>query len=813
MSVRIANLLNGFATHPHSVQATMSSDTIIGGSCGDRDERQHEGGGNDSEAMEIEGMKMSRFGVGSYSMGAVASGIAGVGSSVMRSMKRRISSVNGVMLGGVETRDETNEEEDEEQYEEEDNDGTERTENGARCLVVTEDANLDFFASPFILFDTTSVVFDVDTVVASIHDKLDKAYKEDPLLALRNILFLGNVRNGGKKNHPAYMVSLAWLWEKHPRTFIETIASHLGDNACMRDLLTIFSVITFNKSFPLRRLWEGEQPDADVGSKRTFLKEAEAVLFKTLLKTEFKGSRARDVVTSRDFLPHDEYMLHLAQKKKDDDHMGTSTLVETRSIHSSPIASTEEDPLQDVDHDASDMLLTKIFGVQSALKEVPGMVYTTTFGGPRAPKRGKKMRQKNVWHSEEFKTRFHEEKKKLHFRNYGDASGIASSEEDYKVLVRVVVNYFSERLLQDDGMAAKWAPTPNGAHDKSTKGVKAFGLPEKWGGTGGIAQAIAFKMYGSLLSQEEGAVPRKSEEEKRIVMTQYMRKLSALRKWTPEHLEGNASGRQEVPDMKKVTSRWLTASAPRVMTSSVRSIAMEEFIKKVESGEKGYTATSVSSRPHTLFKQACARFRPSTALDDSYESSDEGRDGDGGDDHMMNGEDDAVPGISKEIELDKERDAWAKTRKIAVLQWEDMQKKVCVALAGADVEMLPVVDVSGSMSGTPMDVAIALGVLLSFANPKGSPYHGLILPFDHECVPVRLSTEVDGDKDRYDVPSSLYEQMTSINVGGSTNLEAVFTQAASLEKTRINNTSVGAKKKRCIITVMLPPILETPTPL
>jgi len=172
------------------------------------------------------------------------------------------------------------------------------TENGAPCLASTGDANLNLFAAPLILFDGERVDDGAAEGVCTLHALLEAAYAEDRGLAVSNILFLGNLREGGKKNHPAYMVALAWLFEKHPRTFLAAVAPVMASNACERDILTLYAVVTPNTSFPLKRLWEGEQCDAAKTSKRATLEAEEKRLWNKLIADEFPGKKTSDLVRS-----------------------------------------------------------------------------------------------------------------------------------------------------------------------------------------------------------------------------------------------------------------------------------------------------------------------------------------------------------------------------------------------------------------------------------------------------------------------------------------------------------------------------------
>ena len=631
------------------------------------------------------------------------------------------------------------------------------TTNGAPCLHTTGKCNVDLFASPFIFFDGSKVAGNIDDAVSTFRDLLHMAYTEDPVLALNNILYMGNLRNGGTKNHPAHMVALTWLWDKHPDTFLSVVAPLIASNTCVRDILTLFCAITFNHNFPVSRLWSGEQPDASRDARRSTLRDEEQILWTNLLD-EF-GKKARDVVKAeplrtRSIGPCASAEMSPAVLQRDD-VMASSITPEA----SSPGTDAPDPSLEDDGKSAS---ADTRFSWGTGRRPQPGAVLSNGYAG----------KKKNFWIDENFKVWWHSERAKLHSRDYGMSSGVAASSIHYQAFSEFVVNFFATSLAAGDKMAGKWAPTPGGAHDKATKGVKAFTLPESWGGTGGLSQAIAYRMYGHLLKPSEGDTV---DNQKWFIMSKYNRQLSTLRKgWVPESLEGSKDTFTQTPDLTQVTGRWRSYKAARILKTPEQKADLVAFTEKVASGAKGFRVTSGAAKPHLLFKEAC---EPMPGSESMY-------------------------GESKSVE-ELSIEEWDMARKTAVLQWEHMQKKVSKAVAGSDYEFLAVCDVSGSMIGTPMDVSIALGILLSFANDPSSPYFSTVLPFDSISIPIKLNAGCGANDDRFDRPTQLYEQLSGIPWGGSTNIDNVFEQAAKLEKTRLaaSTGDISAKKKRLVLVI------------
>lgn len=661
-----------------------------------------------------------------------------------------------------------------------------RTVEGAPCLSTTGSVNVDIFASPFIFFDGRDVSFDVTSDVETLRAMLTAAYEEDPVLAIQNILYLGNLRDGGTKNHPAHMVSMVWLWEKHPDTFLSVVAPRIASNTCIRDILTLFSVITYNHNFPVHRLWSGEQPDASRDARRNTLRTEEHALWKALLNKV--GKKPKDVVEAVPLMGRASVETslvdteHLSPLQHNTDSPGPSPAVLHRdcerpsllspasrlAVDSIWMTSTTQDEVETLS-DISGASVSRPPTWGSGLRPKKGVVPATRWEGKR----------KNYWHDEEFRDMWHVERAKLHNRYYGPSSGVPGDPTHYQALSDFVVGFFATSLMAENKMAGKWAPTPGGAHDKATKGVKAFNLPESWGGKGGLSQAIAYQIFGHLVKSTDGdGVPGNVltiDGQKSFVMAKYKKLLSNLRKdWVPEHNEGRSDTFTKTPDLKLVTSRWRSYKAPRILRTDQQKSDLVAYTERVVAGEKGCKVTCGSAKPHLLFQEACL---PEPGTRHSY-----------GDE-----------GSVEELSIAD----WVVRRKTAVLQWEAMQAKATKAIRASDMVFLPVCDVSGSMTGTPMEICKALGVLLSFASPEDSPYHATVLSFETTCQVIKLTAGYAPDADRFNIPTNLQEELAQIPWGGSTQLESVFEAASKLEKERlsalVDNPLV--KKKRCVIVI------------
>lgn len=117
------------------------------------------------------------------------------------------------------------------------------------------------------------------------------------------------------------------------------------------------------------------------------------------------------------------------------------------------------------------------------------------------------------------------------------------------------------------------------------------------------------------------------------------------------------------------------------------------------------------------------------------------------------------------------------------LQWADIVSRVKSArdarrvLCGSEANIIPVCDVSGSMEGRPMDVAVSLSLLLAESASRGSPEFGRIITFSESPSIVAIDGVPDYDAGGGIVAGGLagrIGQVTGMDCGMSTNVEATF---------------------------------------
>jgi hypothetical protein len=111
------------------------------------------------------------------------------------------------------------------------------TENGAMAYASTLNACLDFF------FKIVPRMRSNERLITL----LDYAWQEDSTTALKLIFQLRDVRSG-KNDRTNTVTCLAWLFEKHPKTFV--VNMHLiPEVGCWKDLLDLLIFVMESRGF------------------------------------------------------------------------------------------------------------------------------------------------------------------------------------------------------------------------------------------------------------------------------------------------------------------------------------------------------------------------------------------------------------------------------------------------------------------------------------------------------------------------------------------------------------------------------------
>jgi hypothetical protein len=370
---------------------------------------------------------------------------------------------------------------------------------------------------------------DADVHLETFRFFLDAAYTEDHAALMSLILECGRLQGDGGRynNHATYMVSLAWVWEAHPKTFLSHLAPYVGTNSCMEDLLTLLSVITYNRFFPFEKLWDGKLSVDLMHAHRTSLRAKEDVIWKNMLLAF--GVTSKDVVS-------------MAASCKKSSASRVRRVRSTRSLYHPATLRRDETMTQSVSPYVSVPTSPCTPLVCAVVVHIPCNGSTTTAAAAAPGEHVKNT--KNVWLNQAFKAQWQEARANLHHRNHGRVSGIAGTSEDYATLVALVVSSFAEGLLADDYTVTKHAPPVGGVYDNSTKGVLAFKgagkgkIPASWGSSCGIAQAIAYQMYGDLVERQQSKAAGddavvSTDAQRSSVMAMYKKKLCGVGGQTP----------------------------------------------------------------------------------------------------------------------------------------------------------------------------------------------------------------------------------------------------------------------------------------
>ncbi|KAJ1470465.1 hypothetical protein T484DRAFT_1753816 [Baffinella frigidus] len=314
---------------------------------------------------------------------------------------------------------------------------------------------------------------DMAITVGAFRTFLQVSYTKDCDKLMCDILASGRLCGDGSHNdnHPAYMTAIAWLWEMHPKTFMSSMAPHVGRNSSFQDLLTLLSVVTYNHFAPVERLWDGKLSITCIQTQRASLRAKEHVAWTDLLAVF--GVTSKDVV-------HTATPKHLSRPRRPTaTNAKYSPAVfrreETANGYISPYVSTPTTP-------------------STPLNAKPSSVSLSTFATLDAGTAKRVPNKKNIWLDEAFKTQWRALRSELHRQDYGTVSGISCTAADYAALAQFVVSSFADGISAADEMVIKCAPHVGGIYDKCTKGVFASN-------SNGITHAIAHMVYSDLLDQ------------------------------------------------------------------------------------------------------------------------------------------------------------------------------------------------------------------------------------------------------------------------------------------------------------------------
>ena len=483
------------------------------------------------------------------------------------------------------------------------------TENGRPCLKESGDGCLDFFfqAVPGITKD-------------EFGKRFAGAWRENPLIALRLVFQLGNCRrgDGGKLDRVNFLRGLMEVWKVDPETLLLNVRE-IAAQGCYKTLLDLLQEV----------LW---------GSFEANLAAAESHKShrKQIRQKHAKGTRRKEKEARQAAL---KFAFANAEKKR----------------------------------------LNELY-----IPVANSLLGTQLRNSSKRNAEGKELwrgRNRGEWVSNEVKDRFYKfirereqslqtsAKEKRLARKDAVAARVARMTENEKRLYTAVAAIFAEDLAKErqqqiavaagtqmsvSGLAAKWAPSPDGMHDRNTL----------------VVDAIIALLDEQVLTTK-GSTPR-------IKYQQMCAEIRGAAK-IPESFIGR--GEWDLVDYQRMPSVCRKVYGERLFKKhdEERYVSfLGDAVKAVQAGEKP-KVHSGALLPHTVTSSAKA---------DSVETD---------------------------------------------LQWHGLVTRLIQARSSEEDEELvvPVCDVSGSMTGEPMEVAIALSLLLAESAPRDSPLFGKMFTF-HE---------------------------------------------------------------------------------
>ncbi|KAL0025081.1 hypothetical protein WJX79_005924 [Trebouxia sp. C0005] len=228
---------------------------------------------------------------------------------------------------------------------------------------------------------------------------------------------------------------------------------------------------------------------------------------------------------------------------------------------------------------------------------------------------------------------------------------------------------FTEGRLKDVSLAAKWAPTPQGSHDKDTF----------------IASSIAQLLFP--LENSPHTKNKHSSHAAHLVhaKSQYRKMLAPLRRCL------------NVPEVYMCANEWQDVKYTRVPSVCMKNNKgsfeahdkqrFTQYLENVQAGKQSIASGALT--PHELVAEAMQLSGSATHIFNSFKSS---------------------SALSVET---------------MELQWKDYVAKL--KASGTLSSALAIADVSPSMEGLPMQVSIALSLLV--AEVAGPPFHNTVLTF------------------------------------------------------------------------------------
>lgn len=549
-------------------------------------------------------------------------------------------------------------------------------ENNRPAFVNTDSACLDLFFSAV-----------PGTDVEEVQKMLESAWNENPQLALRIIFNLGNVR-GGKQDRVNYYRALSWLYERYPSTFLLNL-KEIPKHSCLKCLLNLLMFFT--------------HPDSDrYGLEGSIRSLEERIQYMASLR--YNGRERKEARRYRQLQLRQEFAQSLGSlEMKFSDGTSISSGVNLEQLRVLKVRKFEPNPTGD-EEDADEWdwtheraaeerrrhhLLLETDWISPAIRD-KWLAFAKARDEARAASVKEQRRSNQTKVDADVRLRLQGIEARgsaVTAEATAAASHLAGACGDpgrtalLRQMYSAVSDIFAEGIAGDmaacergvkslSGLYAKWAPTPGGMHDKATR----------------ISDGIAERLHSKGLLEltlDEELEPAVARSLKRDRMRRVLSRLRGEAK-IPEHYVGK--GAWDQVDYNRMPSRCRLIFGEKVFAKHDAE-RYNAFLGECEAaavrGEKGPGVPTVKSGvllPHEVTEQSA--------------------------------------------QADSEDKVLA-----AELQWKGLVDGCAAAGVGQRLRIVPVCDVSGSMSGQPMEVAVALSLLLAESAPLDSPWYGHVMTF------------------------------------------------------------------------------------
>jgi hypothetical protein len=658
-------------------------------------------------------------------------------------------------------------------------------ENGRVAFLSTDSAALDFF------FQVVPQISSEKLIVL-----LEAVWDEDPHTALGLIFQTGNSRlnDGGKMDQENFHACLLWLMQNHPSTLLANLRA-IPSHTYLKDLLLLVAHASNPSSdvasltgkrkakdhkdlIRTKKVKRQRQVDRDkrrIEFKKEFAEYMNVPLDELYVLDE-ETNAARDALAQQErekTRKKDEYM---KLKKQEFDNMRRQVV----DTFSSRMQLHEEEPVP----------LDFSLGASSLMRWVTSEV---KFKWDAYVKTRDNVSQEKAKEVRTEKKLARKEKRTQYAENQVSQQGAGVASNFTECLMDTVSDIFAEGLLSENvaynnetvnvaGLYAKWAPSLHGSQDKTSNIVDM------------IASKVFLKDLDGYISSDMGsdigcALPPSIAMD--IRRMNYGKMLTALRTAAkiPEHFIGTGDWNNVDYDRMSSRCRLLYGQKLFFKHDEVRYMqflkeAREAAVTTKEPGDKVKSVKVGALLPHEV---------TSTAWKAQSQMYHDSGDDDSDDDKGQGG---ATHGKLREDKIK----AHTMALQQCDLQWRGIVDK-CKdsAHSGEGVGCwIPVCDVSGSMSGEPMEVAVALSLLLAEVNTKESGWYGKMFTFNStpELVTVIDETNDGGEGGLVDI-GDVVQRTRAMDWGGSTNID--LTMDLFLAHTIAAGTSPQTLTKQAVV--------------